>query len=231
MRVFLMGFLAIYNFALVGQHPRSGDVRARPRRRRSPRPQVRCRATKLFPHARCSCGTRCPWAVLLVAPQPLSRPAAFSLRTLLAVYILCAVFGILPTVGLVGRRTSLGLALASMRRGPAPRPFLFRRRSVSTLGQPTGLRATRRDAWRSTLPSCRSCSASSGAKRLLQSMLALRTYCCGFRFNSRGGVEPLLQRLQEFVWIDVVQVAATAPIQVQALREVRRLGRPCAKCS
>jgi hypothetical protein len=38
-------------------------------------------------------------------------------------------------------------------------------------------------------------------------------------------VEPLLQGLQEFVWIDVVQVAAAAPIQVQALREARRLGR------
>lgn len=113
------GLRGNYNFALIGPHPRSGDVRARPGRRRSPRPQVRCRATKLFPHARCSCGTRCPWAVLLVASQPLSRPAAFSLRTLLAVYILWAVFGILPTVGLVGRRTSLGLVLASMRQGPA----------------------------------------------------------------------------------------------------------------
>ena len=128
------GLRGIYNFALVGQHPGSGDVRARPGRRHSPRPQVRCRATKLFPHARCSRGTRCPWAVLLVASQPLSRPAAFSLRTLLAVYIPCAVFGILPTVGLVGRRTSLGLVLASMRRGLAARLFLFRRRSVSTLG-------------------------------------------------------------------------------------------------
>jgi hypothetical protein len=54
----------------------------------------------LLAYARRSCSTRCPWAVLLVPPRPLSPLGPQSV--------------LLPAVGLVPRRTSVGMVRASL---------------------------------------------------------------------------------------------------------------------
>jgi hypothetical protein len=68
-------------------------------------------ATKLLPYAGCRRSAQCPWPVLLVTSRFLWRRGVL-LRALLAIRILCAVLRILPAVGLVRPRPSLGLVIA-----------------------------------------------------------------------------------------------------------------------
>ena len=79
-------------------------------RRRSPLSRA-CGAhwtTKLFSDARCRRGAQCSGAVLLVTSRllPCRHPLSW---ILLALRILRSILWILPTVGLVRHRTSLGL--------------------------------------------------------------------------------------------------------------------------
>jgi hypothetical protein len=98
------------NFALIAPPFCSRDFYVRSNWRRSPL-SLACGAhwaTKLFPYARCRRGAQCSGAVLLVTSRLLPRRYPLS-WILLALRILRSILWILPTVGLVRHRTSLGL--------------------------------------------------------------------------------------------------------------------------